>query len=40
MMKSKKIIVLGLILIFMLLFTVKVNAAETFSTNDGILATK
>lgn len=40
MTKSKKIMTLGIIFTFMLLFTSKVNAAETFSTNDGIVASK
>lgn len=40
MTKNKKVIALGIILMFMLLFTTKVNAEETFSTNDGIVASK
>ena len=41
-MKKRKsiIIILGGIFAFLLLFTVKVNATETFSTSDGIIATK
>lgn len=40
MTKSKKLMILGIIFTFMLLFTTKVNGAETFSTSDGIVATK
>ncbi len=40
MTKSKKMMILGIVFTFMLLFTSKVNAAETFSTNDGIVASK
>ncbi len=40
MTKNKKLMILGIVFTFMLLFTSKANAAETFSTNDGIVATK
>ncbi len=40
MKKRKNIIIFGGIFAFLLLFTVKANATETFSTSDGIIATK
>lgn len=40
MTRSKKLMILGIVFTFMLLFTTKVNGAETFSTSDGIVATK
>lgn len=40
MKKNRKIIILFIIVAFLLFTTTKVNAAETFSTESGIVATK
>ncbi len=40
MKRTRKIIAIGIIFILVLLITTKVKAAETFTTKDGIVATK